>query len=76
MDAPNIRPGLIQVAFKEGINADAIHRIIDQIFKEVGCTACGLNGFDLRFRVDDERFAQKFRNVEGVAHVGYLGGMK
>jgi|GEM_PF-1200692 len=60
-----LRPGTLQVTFKEGIAAKSVHETLDRIFKLHGCIACGFLGLDLRLRVEDPIF-RNFRDIDGL----------
>ncbi|MCS3798487.1 hypothetical protein [Niastella sp. OAS944] len=60
-----LRPGTIQLTFKEGIVAKSVHESLDRIFKLHGCIGCGLLGIDLRLRIEDPIFS-KLRDIDGL----------
>lgn len=64
-----LRPGTVALVVKEGIPAKSLHDILDRITNLHGCSACGLAGLDLHFRVEDGRLAEKFSGIEGLGNV-------
>jgi len=65
-----LRPGTLQLTFKEDIAAKSVHEALDRIFKLHGCISCGLLGIDIRLRVEDPILG-KFRDINGLidAHI-------
>ena len=63
-----IRPGTLELVFERDIKVDSIHKALEAAFRWHGCIACGLNGLDLRFRVQDPAF-EVFNQVEGLRDV-------
>ncbi len=64
----SIRPGTLELVFERDIKADSIHKALETAFRWHGCTACGLNGLDLRFRVQDPVF-EIFNKIEGLRDI-------
>jgi len=62
------RPGSLTVALSHNINADQLHKALDQILHFTGCTTCGLQGIDLRLHVGDPG-PDQLKNSPGVAGV-------
>jgi hypothetical protein len=67
-----LKAGVIQVAAKPGIKAQALHGALDRILTAAGCPGCGLGGFDLRFTLEDERFSDQLRGLDGISHVSHF----
>lgn len=65
----SLRPGTVQFVVEEGIYAKSLHKIIDQVINLHGCTACGLSGIDLRFKVRDNILFEKFEKIDGIVDV-------
>ena len=65
----SLRAGTVQFVIEEGIKADSLHEIIDRVIGLHGCTACGLAGIDLRFRVRDNILFEKFEKIQGLHDV-------
>jgi len=63
-----IRPGTLELVFERDIKVESIHKALEAAFRWHGCIACGLNGLDLRFRVQDPAF-EVFNEVEGLRDV-------
>ena len=63
-----IRPGTLELVFERDIKVDSIHKALEAAFRWHGCIACGLNGLDLRFRIQDPAF-EVFNAVEGLRDV-------
>jgi len=63
-----IRPGTLELVFERDIKVDSIHKALEAAFRWHGCIACGLNGLDLRFRIQDPAF-EVFNQVEGLRDV-------
>lgn len=76
-------PDVATVRLHEGITLDDLTDILKRLVDLQGCPACGLNGFDLHFGVDQEtRFAdlrEQFRRqitdvqLAAPAEVGQVG---
>ncbi|HEX6293462.1 MAG TPA: hypothetical protein VFZ66_30050 [Herpetosiphonaceae bacterium] len=63
-----------QFVVRENIKAESVHKMLDQLFNEVGCPACGLVGIDdLMIRVRDDRLFERFEGIEGLQDVSVMG---
>lgn len=47
----NLQGQSVTLTFKPGVKKDEINAALEKIYKEAGCLACGLVGFDLDFKV-------------------------
>ena len=63
-----IRPGTLELVFDRDIKIDSIHKAVEIAVGWHGCIACGLNGFDLRFRVQDPVF-EIFNEIDGLRDI-------
>ena len=63
-----IRPGTLELIFERDIKLASIHKAVEAAVGWHGCPACGLNGFDLRFRVQDPAF-EVFNKIEGLQDI-------
>ena len=63
-----IRPGTLEMVFKRDVNIKSIQDATIAAFRWHGCTPCGLNGLDLRFRVQDPVF-EVFNEIEGLTDI-------
>jgi hypothetical protein len=61
----------VTLELKEGITAKEIDDLLKKIYLEAGCAACGLAGFDLKFKVIDEPVYERF-NLATLATVRTL----
>jgi hypothetical protein len=61
---------VVAMSVREGVSADAIHKTLDRIFEESGCTACGLLGFDLSILTIDDDWSRQFGKVLQISRVG------
>jgi hypothetical protein len=62
------RPGTVELVFNSDIKIDSLHKAIEYAVRFHGCTPCGLNGLDLRFRGQDPIFDQ-FKEIDGLRDV-------
>ena len=62
------RPGTLELVFERDIKIESIHKAVEAAFRWHGCIACGLNGLDLRFRVQDPMF-EAFNDVKGLRDI-------
>lgn len=62
------RPGTLELVFDRKVKIDDIHKAIKVAVGWHGCTACGLNGLDLRFRVQDPVF-EVFNEIEALRDI-------
>jgi hypothetical protein len=67
-----LRPGTVRVVVEEGINLKNLHEIVDRVVNLHGCTACGLGGIDLLFRVREKILFDRFKDIEGIADVSVI----
>jgi len=67
-----LRPGTVQFTVREGVGIKNLHLVLDRLVRLHGCIACGLNGIDLRFRVQDSMLFEKFRDIGEVQDVMIL----
>ena len=63
----------VQLVFNKNVTAEQIHQSLDRIFKESGCTGCGLGGLDLRL-IPEEIFRpalqlNDFQQLAGIKQV-------
>ena len=60
----------VTLQFEEGVKATEIQAALEKIYKESGCLACGLVGFDLKFdvRVNEPLFT-RFKDISAVRNV-------
>lgn len=63
-----LRPGTLELVFDRNITVDSLHKAVDTALKWHGCVACGLNGIDLRFRIQDPVF-EVFNEVKGLRDI-------
>ena len=63
-----IRPGTLELVFERDIKLESIHKAVEAAVRWHGCIACGLNGIDLRFRVQDPAF-DVFNKIEGLQDI-------
>jgi len=63
-----IRPGTLELVFDRAIKIDSIHKAVEVALGWHGCPACGLNGIDIRIRVQDPAF-EVFNKVEGLRDI-------
>lgn len=63
-----IRPGTLELVFDKSVKVDNIHKAIEVALGWHGCTTCGLNGIDIRMRVQDPIF-EVFNQVEGLRDI-------
>jgi len=61
---------VVALSVREGVTADAIHKTLDRIFEESGCTNCGLLGFDLSILTIDDDWSRQFSKVLQITRVG------
>jgi hypothetical protein len=60
----------ITLTFHEGVKASEIQATLEKIYKESGCLACGLVGFDLRFDVvSNPPLFERFADIRAVRNV-------
>ena len=62
------RPGTLELVFDRDIKIQSIHKAVEAAVRWHGCTPCGLNGIDLRFRGQDPLF-DVFREVDGLLDI-------
>lgn len=62
------RPGTLELVFDRKVKIDDIHKAIEVAVGWHGCPACGLNGIDLRFRVQDPVF-EVFNKIETIRDI-------
>lgn len=65
----NLRPGTLELVVAPDMAARDLHKVLDTVFDLHGCSACGLNGLDLRLRTQDPVILERFRGIEGVRDV-------
>ena len=63
-----VRPGTLELVFDREIKVDSLHKAVDAALRWHGCIACGLNGIDIRFRLQDPVF-EVFNEVEGIRDI-------
>ena len=63
-----IRPGTLELVFERDISIESIHKGVEAAVRWHGCTPCGLNGLDLRFRVQNPAF-EAFKDVKGLSDI-------
>jgi hypothetical protein len=63
-----IRPGTLELVFERDIKLENIHKAVEAAVRWHGCAPCGLNGIDLRFRVQDPAF-EVFNKIEGLQDI-------
>jgi hypothetical protein len=55
------------------VSSEDLHALLDRVLDLHGCTACGLVGIDLRFRVPDdleeELHPSKFEGLRGFRNI-------
>ena len=62
----------LHVTVEPNIKAEAVHAALDKIFEMNGCTVCGLNGLEVRWRVRDP-LTEVFKGIEGIAAIDRQG---
>ncbi len=63
-----IRPGTLELVFDRSVKIDDIHKAVEVAVGWHGCVACGLNGIDLRFRVQDPVF-EVFNKIKTIRDI-------
>lgn len=63
-----VRPGTLELVFKRDVSIESIHKGVEAAARWHGCTPCGLNGIDLRFRVQDPIF-EVFSEIEDLKDI-------
>lgn len=67
------RPGTLELVFDRNIKIESIHKAVEAAVRWHGCVACGLNGLDLRFRIQDPVF-EVFNEVQGLRDINVYRG--
>jgi hypothetical protein len=67
-DMGAVRPGTLELVFDRKVKIESIHAGLEAAVRWHGCEGCGMNGLDLRFRVQDPMF-EVFNNVEGLRDI-------
>jgi hypothetical protein len=49
-----LKDKIVTLELKAGITAVEIDTLLQKIYKEAGCAGCGLAGFDLKFKINEE----------------------
>ncbi len=70
----------LAVKVRPSVTKDQINEILERIYKESGCAACGLGGRDLFIGIDDilidrERFGRALK-LESVVDFKILNGIE
>lgn len=55
------------------ITSKSIDAILQKVYIEAGCRACGLLGFDIRFQVIDPESLGAFQGIEKLVNVSAAG---
>ncbi|MEA2488904.1 MAG: hypothetical protein QOH21_696 [Acidobacteriota bacterium] len=58
----------VTLELKAGITAVEIDTLLKKIYAEAGCPACGLAGFDLKFKINEEPVYERL-NLASLATV-------
>ena len=66
-----LRPGTLELVFERDIKVESLHKAVLAAVRWNGCTPCGLNGLDLRFRLQDPVF-EVFNEVEGLRDINVI----
>ena len=70
-DIGKLRPGTLELVFEREIKLESLHKGVAAAARWNGCIACGLNGIDLRIRIQDPVF-EVFNGVEGLRDINVI----